>query len=499
MPEVYAIVASAFRRMWRRPAKAGRYVLIASLAATLSCATNPATGQRQLSFISEEREIAMGQENDAEIRKEMGSYDDRALQEYITSVGMKLAVNSERPNLPWHFTVVDVPAINAFALPGGYIYITRGILPYLDDESQLAGVLGHEIGHVTARHSVQQSSKSTLAQIGLIGAAIAAPGGAQLAQAGSVGLGALFLKYGRDDEAQADQLGVRYATRAGWDPAGVPRMLITLGRIEDASDSKGVPNWLATHPPADDRVQRVQVAVREAEGTAEKFTTDHDGYLKRVDGIVWGDNPDQGIVRGSSFLHKGLRFAFDFPSGWTLENGRTAVAAKEPGGRSLMVLEPVRRPLGRTIDDIAVISMQNAGFRQIDGAPTTVNGLEGYLGTYVGATQGLGRVQLRVLHVRHDRSVYLIAGLAPVDEYPKAVEQFSKSLQSFRGLSPAEAESIHPNRIGLYTARSGDTWQGVAEKQCKGIIKATTLAVMNGHPVNDQPAPGERLKIVVGD
>jgi predicted Zn-dependent protease len=484
---------------WRRPAEAGRYILAASLAATLSCATNPATGQRQLSFVSEEREIAMGQENDVEIRKEMGSYSDRALQEYVTTVGMKLAMASERPNLPWHFTVVDTPAINAFALPGGYIYITRGILAYLDDESQMAGVLGHEIGHVTARHSVNQQSKSTLAQIGIIGGAIFAPGGAQAAQAASTGFGLLFLKYGRDDEAQADQLGVRYASRAGWDPAGIPRMLTTLGRIEEASDSKGVPNWLQTHPPADDRVQRVQAAVREAENTAQKFTTDRDDYLKHVDGVVWGDNPDQGIVRGSSFLHKGLRFALDFPTGWAIENGQKEVAAKEPGGRSVMVLLPIQRAQGRTLEDIAVISMQNAGFRQIDGAPTTVNGLEGYLGTYVGATQSMGRVQARVLHVRYDRSVYLLAGLAPVDDYPKVIGGFSKSLQSFRGLSPAEAENIHPNRIGLYTARSGDTWQSIAEKQCKGIIKPTTLAIMNGHPTNDQPPPGERLKIVVGD
>ena len=504
MPKtVLTYVVQAFRPAGKAEAfspgkaKALHYVLLASLAA--SCATNPATGQRQLSFVSEEREIAMGRENDAEIRKEMGSYDDRALQDYVTSVGMKLAVNSERANLPWHFTVVDVPAINAFALPGGYIYITRGILPYLDDESQLAGVLGHEIGHVTARHSVSQQSKSTLAQIGIIGGALFAPGGAQLAQAGSVGLGALFLKYGRDDEAQADQLGVRYATRAGWDPAGVPRMLVTLGRIEEASDSKGVPNWLQTHPPADDRVQRVQVAVREAEATAQKFTTDHDGYLKHVDGIIWGDNPDQGIVRASSFLHKGLRFALDFPAGWAIENGQTEVAARERGGRSVMVLVPIQRVQGRTIDDIAVISMQNAGFRQIDGAPTTVNGLQGYLGTYVGVSQSLGRVQARVLHVRHDRGVYLFAGLAPVDEYERVIGDFSKSLQSFRPLSPAEAENIHPNRVGLYTARAGDTWQSVAEKQCKGIIKATTLAIMNGHPTNDQPPPGERLKIVVGD
>jgi len=470
-----------------------------ALAAAIACATNPATGQRQLSFMSEEKEIALGQENDAQIRTEMGSYDDRALQEYVTTIGMKLAMNSERPNLPWHFTVADVPAVNAFALPGGYIYITRGILPFLDDESQLAGVLGHEIGHVTARHAASQYSKSTLSQVGLLATAIFAPGGQAIAQGGGAGLGLLLLKNSRDDEAQADELGVRYVSRAGWDPAGIPRMLTTLGRIEETSDSKGVPNWLQTHPQPEDRVQRVQVAVREAEAAAPKFTTDRDGYLKRVTGIVWGDSPEQGIVRGSSFLHKGLRIALDFPQGWSIENGKTQVSAKEPGGRSLIILEPIRRPAGRTLEDTAIISMQNAGFRQVDGARTTVNGLEGYLGTYVGALQDLGRVQMRVLHVRDDRSVYLVAGIAPIDAYPNVSGAFAKSLQSFRGMSPADAERLRPNRIDLYTARQGDTWQSIAERQSKGIVKATTLAIMNGHPVNDQPPPGERLKIVVGD
>ena len=479
-----------------------RLVLASSaavLAAAMACATNPATGERQLSFMSEEKEIALGQENDAQVRTEMGSYDDRALQEYVTTVGMKLAMNSERPNLPWHFTVADVPAVNAFALPGGYIYITRGILPFLDDESQLAGVLGHEIGHVTARHAASQYSKSTLSQFGLLATAVFAPGGQAIAQGGSAGLGLLLLRNSRDDEAQADQLGVRYTSRAGWDPAGIPRMLTTLGRIEEASDSKGVPNWLATHPAPDDRVQRVQSAVREAENAAPKFTTDHDGYLKRVTGIVWGDSPEQGIVRGSSFLHKGLRFAFDFPQGWTIQNGQTQVAAKEPGGRSMIVLEPIKRPAGRTIEDTAIISMQNAGFRQIDGARTTVNGLEAYLGTYVGVLQDLGRVQMRVLHIRNDRAVYLVAGVAPIETYANVSGTFTKSLESFRGMSAADAERLRPNRIDLYTARQGDTWQSIAERQSKGIVKATTLAIMNGHPVNDQPPPGERLKIVVGD
>ncbi|HXD74863.1 MAG TPA: M48 family metalloprotease [Vicinamibacterales bacterium] len=463
-----------------------------------ACATNPATGERQLSFMSEEKEIALGQENDAQVRKEMGSYDDRALQEYVTSIGLKLAQVSERPALPWHFTVADVPAVNAFALPGGYIYITRGILPYLDDESQLAGVLGHEIGHVTARHAASQYSKSTLSQIGLIGAAIFAPGGPAIAEAGGSGLGLLLLKNSRDDEAQADGLGVRYASRAGWDPAGIPRMLTTLGRIEEASDSKGVPNWLQTHPQPDDRVQRVQAAVREAEAGATKFVENHDAYLQRMKGLVWGDNPEQGIVRGSSFLHKGLRFSFEFPAGWSIENGSTAVVAKQPGTNDLMLLQQVRRP-ARTVEDTAIITMQNAGFRAVEGAPRSVNGLDGYVGSYVGVLQNYGRVQLRALFVRNNQDTYLVAGIAPIDAYPNVVSTFDRSLDSFRSMSPADAERLQPNRIDLYTAKQGDTWQSIAERQSKGIIKATTLAIMNGHPVNDQPPPGERLKIVVGD
>src|SRR5690349_3393536 len=207
--------------------KASAFVIVA--LAVSSCATNPATGKRQFSLMSEEQEISIGQEQDVQVRKEMGVYDDRELQQYVNSIGLKLAQVAERPNLPWHFTVVDVPAINAFALPGGYIYITRGILPFLQDEAQLAGVLGHEIGHVTARHAASQYSKATGAQLGLILGSVFVPGGAAAAGLGSTGLELLFLKNGRDDEAQADGLGVRYAARAGWDPDAVPQMLTTLG------------------------------------------------------------------------------------------------------------------------------------------------------------------------------------------------------------------------------------------------------------------------------
>ena len=474
-----------------------RAVLSLALAICSGCATNPATGKREFSLMSEAQEIQIGQQQDAEVRREMGVYSDRALQEYVSTIGLKLAHVSERPNLPWHFTVLDVPAINAFALPGGYIYITRGILPFLDDESQLAGVLGHEIGHVTARHSAQQYSRATGAQLGLILGSIFVPQTRPFAQLGESGLGLLFLKYSRDDEEQADALGVKYASSAGWDPAGVPRMLTTLARIEEASDDKGVPNWLSTHPAPVDRVQKVQASVQQAETGAARFTTDRDGYLRRVDGIVYGDNPDQGVVRGTSFLHAGLRFAIDFPAGWDVQNGQTQVVAKEPGAGTLMLLQLVQQPLGRSLEEVALRSMQSAGFRAVSGGPTTINGLSAFVGTYQGSLQDLGRVTVRAAHIGLDRQVSFVAGIAPQQTYDRVEPAFIKSINSFRALSRADAEAIRPNRIDLYTAREGDTWQSIAERAGRGVIKPSTLAIMNGHAVNDQPRPGERLKIVV--
>jgi predicted Zn-dependent protease len=469
-------------------------IVLALLAS--ACATNPATGRREFSLMSEAQEITIGQQMDAEVRKEMGLYDDRALQEYVSTIGLRLARSSERPALPWHFAVVDVPAVNAFALPGGYIYITRGILPYLENEAQLAGVLGHEIGHVTARHSAQQYSRATGASLGLLLGSIFVPAARPFASLAESGLGLLFLKHGRDDELQADQLGVRYASQTGWDASGIPAMLSTLDRMEEASDTKGVPNWLSTHPAPADRVQQVEAAVKSVApgGTG----TDRAEYLRRMDGLVYGDNPDQGVVRGRDFLHPKLRFALQFPDGWDVDNGQSQVVAKQPGVDVFIVLQPVERPTGTTIERVALNAMDAAGFRAVDGSETRINGLNSFVGTYQGALEEVGRVVVRAAHIMQDRSVYMIAGISPVTTYDRHERMFEATLRSFRPLSLAEAENIHPNRVDLYTAREGDTWQAIADRQGKGVVKPATLAIMNGHAPNEQPRPGERLKIVVG-
>jgi predicted Zn-dependent protease len=220
--------------------------------------------------------------------------------------------------------------------------------------------------------------------------------------------------------------------------------------------------------------------------------------MRRIDGLVYGDNPDQGVVRGSRFLHRKLRFEMTFPAGWDVNNMPTQVAARKPDADVFVLLQIVDNPQGRSIEDAALAAMGSAGFRALEGARTQINGLDAFVATYDGTLEGLGRARVRAAHLLHDRTVFMIAGLASAQLYDSAERDFSASIRSFRPLTAAEAEQIRPNRIDLYTAREGDTWQSIAERQGKGVVKATTLAIMNGREPSEQPRAGERLKIVVG-
>jgi predicted Zn-dependent protease len=449
--------------------------------------------------MSEEQEVQTGQQLDAEVRRQMGVYGDAELQRYVSDVGLRLARSSHRPNLPWHFTVVDQPAVNAFALPGGYIYVTRGILPFLDNEAELAGVIGHEIGHVTARHSAAAYSNATSAGVGLALLGIFVPSTRPLQGLAETALGVLFLKHGRDDELEADRLGAEYSAKTGWDPAGIAGMLTTLARIDEATGSRrGVPNWLATHPAPADRVQQVKTSVEQAKALAQGRPLERDeaGFLTRIDGLVYGDSPEQGVVRGSRFLHGALRFALQFPEGWEVQNAPAQVSAKAPNENAYMVLQLVQQPRG-TLEETAVGSMQSAGLRHLEGDRQQINGLPAYVGTYQGNAEGVGSVVVRAAHIEHERRVYLFAGMAPQNVFTRFDSAITRSLGSFRPLSREEAAQIRPNRIDLYTVRSGDTWESIAQRASEANVTPATLAIMNHYPVTEQPRPGDRIKIVV--
>jgi predicted Zn-dependent protease len=475
--------------------KALRMLAIAIVA--WGCATNPATGRRQLMLMSEQEEVQIGRQNHEQIRQQMGVYNDPELQRYVAEIGARLVRESHRPNLPWTFTVVDEAAVNAFALPGGFIYLTRGILPFLRNEAELAGVLGHEIGHVDARHSAEAYSKQLGAGLGLAVASVLAPQTQAFQGLAGAGLEVLFLKYGREAELESDRLGVTYASTLGWDPRGVPGMLNTLARIENSSGTRrGIPNWALTHPPAADRVARVQEAVAAAPPSAT--STNAAAFERHLDGLVYGDSREKGIVRGNEFLHPIMRFSLRFPEGWEIVNGAEQVVAQpdEQQGNRAMILQLAERTAG-SIEQVATSQMREGGWRQVSGQRTQVNGLDAYVGTYEGVS-GETPVIVQAAHVRSGNQVFVVAGIATPQVFQSASRTFSSAIGSFRALSQQEADRIQANRLDFYVVRPGDTWESIAKSRSGGAITASMAAIMNGNDPGTSPRPGERIRIVVG-
>ncbi len=471
-----------------------RVLLVAGL---VGCATNPATGRRQLILMSEAQEVELGKQSDAEIRREMGVYNDPQLQQYVERVGARLARASKRPNLPWAFAIVDESAVNAFALPGGYVYLARGILPFLRDEAEMAAVLGHEVGHVDARHSAEAYSKQQLVGGSLALGGVLWPKGQAVIGAAGVGLGFAFLKFGRDAELESDRLGVGYAAASGWQPAAMQGLLGTLARLDEAQGSRrGVPNWALTHPPAADRVQKVQEAVAAA-GTSAT-TTNRTEFERAIDGVVFGDSREKGIVRGSQFLHPILRFAWQLPEGWEIANSNEQVSAQPGGGNVALVLQMIESDSDNAAR-AAEVSMTESGFRQTGGSTTAINGLQAFVGSYEGLSNNR-RVLARAAVVKHGGRTgqfYRIVGLALADGYANVEPVLARSINSFRPLSQQDADRIQPNRVRFYTVRAGDTWESIARTGASGL-KAPTLAVMNGRDAATAPRAGDRVRIVSG-
>jgi len=471
-----------------------RYGLVLIAVVALACVTNPATGRSQLNLLPEAQEIALGQEADKQIRAEMGVYDDAGWQAYVTRVGMAIAKKSHRPHLPWSFVVVDASAVNAFALPGGFIYVTRGILPFLQTEAELANVLGHEIAHVTALHGADAYTKQQFTGVALGVGRILAPERYQgLFGVAEGALGLLFLKHGREAEIEADRLGVGYAASSGWDPAGMVGLLSTLGRLSEASgSSRGVPNFLTTHPLPADRIDSVRALVTAAQGPGAQ-TVNAAEFSGRLPGVVWGDSREQGIVRGREFAHPILRIALRFPDGWEISNGASQVTAQPSGeAQAAVVLRVVPNASGGPAQT-ARTQMAAAKLTEVSGGDATINGLRAYVGTYRGEQE-----VVRAAFIAVGSTTYLLAGVATSQAFNGSQGTFANTIESFRTMTQAEADQIQPFRVGQYTVRSGDTWTSIAAAAALRPISASTLAIMNGATAASAPTVGARIRVVVG-
>lgn len=473
-----------------------RPATILSILATLvagGCATNPATGASQLMLVSEAQEIQMGQQADQAVTATIGVYPDAALQAYVQQFGARIAATSERPSLPWTFRVVDDPAVNAFAAPGGFIYVTRGILAHLGSEAELAGVVGHEIGHVTARHSASEMSKQQVLGLGLAIGSAASAQVAGLAGIASQGLGVMFLKFSRDNETEADHLGIRYLLRTNYDPREMTKIFVMLERQGEAGGSGRLPEWLATHPSPANRLGQISQEIAALSQDLSGSMVNRNSYQQRLDGMVFGDNPRAGYFQENRFFHPDLRFRLIFPAGWATNNGVQAVIAVSPGKDGAVELSQA----GETGADAAArVFLAQKGLS--GGAPlrANVNGLATVSASFTVATEN-GALRGRALFVEHRGAVYRIVGYAPEARWSTYQAAAERALESFQVLTDPVALSVQPQRVDIVTLDRRTTIEELA-RQRPSPASAATLARINQVELGTTLEAGRLVKWVVG-
>lgn len=438
-----------------------------------ACATNPVTGRRELALVSESQEVAMGLEAAKDAARQMGVYPDSGLQSYVQSLGRPMARASERPSLPWSFTVIDDPAVNAFALPGGPIFVTRGILGYMNSEAQLVSVLGHEIGHVTARHSVNQMSKAQLTQGLFVGAMILRPELQRFGDLGGQALGLMFMKFGRDDETQSDDLGFRYMTKASFDPAEMTEMFRTLDRTSGGGER--TPEWMSTHPNPGNRVAKTQERIAAWTRPTGPLTVNRDRFLQRIDGMVFGDDPRQGYFTQTVFYHPTLKLRLDFPAGWRTQNQAEQVAAVSAQQDAIMVMSLE----GATTPQQAMAKFgAQQGLQMSASSGAAINGLPAATAQFQAQSQQ-AVIQGWVTFVQLEGTTYRLLAYTDQQRFNQYDRIFRASLGSFQRLTDPAALSVKPARLRLVRLTSGMTLSQF-NQQYPSVIPIEQLAVING-------------------
>jgi predicted Zn-dependent protease len=466
-------------------------VLIFSLLSG-SCATNPVSGGPELMLLSESDEIKLGKQTDAEVRKEYGVYEDQKLNAYLNDMCQRLAGLSHRPNLPYRLEVVDASVVNAFAVPGGYLYLTRGILAYLNNEAELAGVMGHELGHITARHSAQQYSRAQLAQVGLaVGGLFLGDAVSGLAQ---VGVGMLFLSFSRDNERQADELGVEYASKAGYDGKELAAFFETLERMNPGSDRSGLPGWFSTHPSPEDRVVAVRKEAREWQQKLgmKDPRVNRDNYLRHIDGLVYGDDPRQGYVDEGTFYHADMKFQFPVPANWKVNNTTSQVQMvnenKDAGIIFSVATAPSPKDAAAKFVQANRASVLASDSIKVSGFPAQriVSDVRGQSGT----------IRVVSYFIQRDKSIFHFHGLSKPSTFDKYLSTFERTMKGFKELTDPKKINVKPDRIRLRTTKTGGTLE--SSLRSMGIPKddLDDIALLNGMQLNENLPANTLVKVI---
>ena len=437
-----------------------------------------------------------GAKPDPEVLAQFGLFENPALQQYITTQGKKMTAISDRPG-DYGFTIVDSPIINAFATPDGHVYFTRGIMAYFNNEAQFTGVLGHELGHITARHGQKQQTRSTITSILLGAASMASKTVASIAQPLSQGAGVFLLKYSREAENEADGLGVKYSTKVGYDAAQMADFFLTLERTEKASGGGSTPAFLSTHPNSADRYQRVKGLAAQARQTTgnRTLTVNRDSYLRSIDGLPYGDDPRQGFVESSVFYLPEQKLRLPVPSGWQTQNSTEQFQMAEPSGKALIALVPAG---SGTLDAAAQSITKQLSLSSPSSQPTTVNSFPALVleGDQAASSAQSPAAHVRAYLIQDGKSVYALIGLAPTASFSTYAPQFASVAQGFQRLTEASKLGRQPEHIRIKTAAGPTTLSAALAASGVPASRYDEVAILNGMQTTDQLSKGMLYKVV---
>ncbi len=484
--------------------RAAAVVVLSAFAVLAACAVNPVTGKKELMLIPEATEIEMGKSTDQEIRQEFGLYQDAQLSAYVDRVSRRMVPYVHRKNIAYHFAVLDTPVVNAFAAPGGYVYVTRGLLAMANSEAELATVIGHELGHVNARHSARQMSTQLLLTGGVLVAGALSKDVAKIAPFMLVGLQVLFLKFSRDDEYQADQLGVTYSRAGNYSPGEMIPFFSSIQRLEEGSSSgMKLPNFLSTHPLTARRIEEAKKMLLADDGRREVRRNE---FLATIDGLVYGDDPRQGYVSGNAFIHPQMRFAFDVPQGWAVQNTPKQVMLAAPDQKAVLILQAETSE--QEPEGYAREKLKGFGDSRVDvlsSGARRINGLSAFRGLYdVSPKPAEGQAESGTPQVttvdlgciRKDGMIYTFLSAAAKGDYGTYSGAIDRAVRSFRPVTDATQLAVKPRRVSVRaagrTATFRDLLRGfeVPEKSWKA------LQFLNSLTLDQTVEKGKLIKIL---
>ena len=498
--------------MFKQRFKSTALVLVAALIAGCgSTSINPVSGRAERSVMSEAAEIAEGKKSHEQVLQEYGVLKNPRVQAYVNNIGQQLAKQSQRANLQWTFTVLDSPEINAFALPGGYVYITRGIMVYLDSEADLAGVVGHEIGHVTARHGAQRATRQQDAGLGVLAASVL---GAVLESKGVGGAGRMasdisqtvaagyVTRYGRDQELQADGLGAEYLSRIRFDPRNMIDVINVLKNQErfaaDLARAQGRPapeqnSWLSSHPSNDQRLATITQLAAQYKTSTPYNDEGRARYQQILEGMAFGESAEQGLTRGRNFYHAGLGFALTAAEGWRIQNEPEQITVVNPAGDAGLVIKMAPPDAGRTHDEIIrkLInpSTGRAERAQINGLPATR-----FSGTVAGKSGQIQNTELTLITSPQNAVFLFIHAAKDPATLQRSRAQMLETENTFRALTVADKAAARPWMVRSAVMPRG----GFAElaKSSPLTNPEQQLRLINGVYPSGDVKPGAAVKTV---